>query len=199
MGRIWGLFGGPLGGLRGSLWGPFWGLFGGLAGKTPSKAILEPFRGHSGGPVGGENDHFDWEGCRKSAFPPFRVGAHFGSLQEPSWARFGTPNGAHIAPKALPEPTLKLCFEKDPPKSPNWAPRALQDPPKIPPIRAQEAPKRARKGVQNGSDSQLPSRTPRDPVWDPFGVHLGTILGAILGPFGEPFWSHSLARTPRKM
>ena len=86
-----------------------------------------------------------------------------------------------------------MCFKKVPPKSPKWAPRPSQDPPKIPPIRAQEAPKRVRKGGQNGSNFQLPFRTPSGPVWDPFGVYFGTILGAIMGPFGEPFRTHSLA------
>ena len=199
-----------MGGLRGSLWGPFWGLFGGLAGKTYSKAILEPFRGHSGGPVGGENDHFDWEGCIKSAFQPFRIGAHFespagpilGPIRGSKWCqnRSRSPPGADL------ENVLQKGRPQEPQMGPQTLPRPPQDPPKIPPIRAQEGPKRARKGVQNGSDSQLPSRTPSGPrlgplwgpFWDHFGGHSGPIWGAILEPLPGAHTAESGATSRRQ-
>ena len=168
----------------GGLWGSFWGHLGVFSRVLLARPFRKRFWSRSGalrgGPWGVKMTILIGRGVENQHFRPFALEPISGALPEPFWARFGTPNGTKFAPEALPEPTLRMCFEKDAPKSPNWAPRALQDPPKIPPIRAQEAPKTEKKGGKKGSKLRHPSRTPSGPR-----------LGALLGPFWDHFRGHS--------
>ena len=172
-----------MGSLRGSLWGPFWGLFGGLAGKTPSKAILEPFRGRSGGPVGFENDHFDWEGCIKSAFPPFRIGAHFGSPAGPILGPIRGSKWCQNRSRSPPGADLENVLQKGPPQEPQMGPQTVPRPP-------QDPPNPGPRGPQEGPEGGTKWIGLATPLPELLGTPFGTPLGSILGPFWGPFWAH---------
>ena len=187
MGRIWGLLGGPLGGL----WGSFWGHLGVFSRVLLARPFRKRFWSRSGalrgGPWGVKMTILIGRGVENQHFRPFALEPISGALQGLSWARFGTPDGAQIAPEALPEPTLKMCFEKDPPQEPQLGPQRLPRPPQDPP---NPGPRGPQEGPEGGA-KRIKFPTPlQDPLGTPFGTPSGSILALFWGPFWAQLGSH---------
>ena len=168
----------------GGLWGSFWGHLGVFSRVLLARPFRKRFWSRSGavrvGPWGVKMTILIGRGVENQHLHPFGLEPISGALPEPFWARFGTPNGTKFAPEALPEPTLRMCFEKDAPKSPNWAPRALQDPPKTPP---HPGPRGPQEGPEGGAKRiKFPTPFP-DPLGTPFGTPSGSILALCWGRF----------------
>ena len=183
LGAVLGRLGASPGGVGGPSWAPKRSqkrLMRVSAGKAVSKAILEPFGGRLGGRVGCKNEDSVWEGCKKSAFPPYVFGARLGApprailglFWDPIWGQNRSQEGSGTG--------LENEIRNRSPQTRKWKPRTRQGHPPRPP---KPGPRRPEEGPEGGAKrDKCPTSLP-DPLGTPFWAHFGPLWGAIWGPF----------------